>query len=72
MEKLNLITKGLGEVIGLTELEQLCSSNEPFSAYWGTAPTGKIHIGYLIPMIKIAHLLKAECNVTILLKNGRI
>jgi len=66
MEKLNLITKGLGEVIGLTELEQLCSSNEPFSAYWGTAPTGKIHIGYLIPMIKIAHLLKAECNVTIL------
>ena len=66
MEKLNLITKGLGEVIGLSELEQLCNSGQEFSAYWGTAPTGKIHIGYLIPMIKIAHLLKAGCNVTIL------
>lgn len=66
MEKINLITKDLGEVIGLTELETLCSTNETISAYWGTAPTGKIHIGYLIPMIKIAHLIKAGCDVTIL------
>jgi tyrosyl-tRNA synthetase len=66
MEKVNLITKDLGEIIGQNELETLCLSNKQVSAYWGTAPTGKIHIGYLIPMIKIAHLIKAGCDITIL------
>ena len=34
--------------------------------YWGTATTGKPHIGYLKPLLKICQLLKAECEVTIL------
>jgi tyrosyl-tRNA synthetase len=34
--------------------------------YWGTATTGRPHIGYFVPMTKIADFLKAGCQVTIL------
>lgn len=33
----------------------------------GTATTGRPHCGYLIPALKIAQLLAADCDVTILL-----
>ena len=66
MNKLGLITKDLKEIIGLEELEKKINNNEEIKAYWGTAPTGKPHIGYLVPIIKIAHLLQADCNVIIL------
>jgi tyrosyl-tRNA synthetase len=35
--------------------------------YWGTAPTGQIHIGYLIPLLKIRDFLEAGCTVIILI-----
>ena len=66
LTKLDLITKGLGEVIGMKDLEEKIKSNHTLRVYWGTSPTGKPHIGYLVPIIKIAHLLKAGCKVTIL------
>lgn len=66
LTKLNLITKGLGEIIGTAELQEKINNNELLRVYWGTSPTGKPHIGYLVPLIKIAHLLKAECEVTVL------
>lgn len=34
--------------------------------YWGTATTGRPHVGYFVPMNKIADFLRAGCNVTIL------
>lgn len=34
--------------------------------YWGSATTGKPHIGYFVPMAKIADFLAAGCHVTIL------
>jgi len=37
--------------------------------YWGTAPTGKPHLGYFVPMNKIADFLEAGCSVTILFAN---
>lgn len=64
--KLELITKDLNEIIGLKELEEKINNDQELSAYWGTAPTGKPHVGYLVPMIKIAHLLKADCKVKVL------
>ncbi len=66
MSKIELITKDLKEVIGMKELEEKINSGKELSAYWGTAPTGKPHVGYLVPMIKIAHLLKADCKVKVL------
>ena len=35
--------------------------------YWGTAPTGKPHLAYFVPMTKISDFLHAGCEVTILL-----
>lgn len=34
--------------------------------YWGTATTGKPHVAYLVPLVKIADFLKAGAEVTIL------
>merc|ERR1712141_746870 len=34
--------------------------------YWGTATTGKPHIAYFVPMTKIADMLNAGCEVTVL------
>jgi tyrosyl-tRNA synthetase len=33
----------------------------------GTAPTGRPHCGYFVPMIKIAQLLAADCEVVCLI-----
>ena len=65
--RFNLITQNLQEVIGEKELLNLCTQDKPLNVYWGTAPTGKPHFGYLQPMLKIADLVDAGCNVTILL-----
>lgn len=65
-DRLNLICDGLEEIIGKQVLEKKLQSGEKFRIYWGTAPTGKPHIGYLVPLIKIAHFVKAGADVTIL------
>jgi tyrosyl-tRNA synthetase len=39
----------------------------PFPLSAGTATTGRPHCGYFVPAIKIAQLLAADCDVTILL-----
>ena len=64
-EKLNLIVDGLEEVIGEKELLNILQERD-LKIYWGTATTGKPHIGYLKPLLKICQFLKAECDVTIL------
>ncbi|CAB9524525.1 Tyrosine--tRNA ligase, cytoplasmic [Seminavis robusta] len=42
-------------------------AERPLRVYWGTAPTGAPHIGYFVPMLKIADFLQAGCDVTVLL-----
>lgn len=64
-DKVYLIKDGLDEIIGEQELDKIISERD-LKIYWGTAPTGKPHIGYLKPLFKICQFLKAECEVTIL------
>ena len=64
--KLELIKDNLAEIIGEKELLEKLDSGKPLKVYWGTSPTGIPHIGYFIPLIKIAQLVKAGCEVTIL------
>lgn len=66
-DKLELIKDNLAEIIGEKELVEKLKSDKPLKVYWGTSPTGIPHIGYLLPLIKIAQLVKANCEVTILL-----
>jgi tyrosyl-tRNA synthetase len=65
-EKYNLITRNLHEVVGGSELRKILEERDP-KIYWGTAPTGRIHIGYFVPLLKLADYLKACCKVTVLI-----
>ncbi|KAH3742851.1 tyrosine--tRNA ligase, cytoplasmic [Pelomyxa schiedti] len=65
-EKVALITRNLQEVIGTEQVRAIVQEGRPLKIYWGTAPTGKPHIGYFVPTTKIADFLKAGCEVTIL------
>lgn len=46
-------------------MEKLVENNN-INVYFGTAPTGRIHIGYLIYLMKVADMLNAGCRVKIL------
>lgn len=65
-EKINLVTRNLQEVEGEDVLKKIMAVR-PLKIYWGTATTGKPHIGYFVPLLKIRDFLKAGCEVTILL-----
>ncbi|EGW35417.1 tyrosyl-tRNA synthetase [Spathaspora passalidarum NRRL Y-27907] len=67
-EQYNLITKGLQETLNGQIIKDILEKEKRHvKIYWGTAPTGKPHCGYFVPMIKLAHFLKAGCEVTVLL-----
>lgn len=65
MSDYDLIVNGLQEVVGDDILQKIVASR-PLKVYWGTAATGRIHIGYYTPLLKIAELVDAGCEVTIL------
>jgi tyrosyl-tRNA synthetase len=62
-QKLALITRNLQEVIGEAEILKVLQERD-LKLYWGTAPTGRPHIGYCAPMVKIADFLSAGCEVS--------
>lgn len=61
-DKCNLITRNLQEVIGADRLIKILEERD-LRLYWGTATTGRPHIGYFVPMAKIADFLHAGCEV---------
>ncbi|XP_077277830.1 tyrosyl-tRNA synthetase [Temnothorax americanus] len=64
-DKYRLITKNLSEWLGDAKLKNILKERD-LKLYWGTATTGKPHIGYFAPMSKIADFLRASTEVTIL------
>lgn len=64
--KYDIITRNLQEVLGQDELKKILAERD-ITIYWGTAPTGKPHIGYFTPISKLADFLEAGCKVIILL-----
>jgi tyrosyl-tRNA synthetase len=66
-ERLILIKRNTEEIIGEEGLKGLLEKKKKPVVYWGTAPTGKPHVGYFLPALKIADLLKAGFKVKILL-----
>jgi tyrosyl-tRNA synthetase len=73
----NFVTRDLEEVLGdvarlkarLTNKSdpQQQPASRPLTLYWGTAPTGKPHLGYFVPIMKLGDFLAAGCRVTILI-----
>ncbi len=67
-DSIALIKANLAEVLNPEIIDNIIlNEKRPLKVYWGTATTGKPHCGYFVPMIKIAELLTAGCNVKILL-----
>jgi tyrosyl-tRNA synthetase len=64
-QKYSLIVRNLQETLGSDRIKSIIAERS-LSIYWGTATTGRPHIGYFVPMAKIADFLHAGCNVTIL------
>ena len=57
-ERFELIKRNTEEIIGEDNLKKLLKEKKKPVVYWGTAPTGKPHVGYFLPALKIADLLK--------------
>lgn len=67
MNKFDLVKRNTQEIIGEDDLKKLLKGKKKPVVYWGTAPTGRPHVGYLLPALKIADLIKAGFKVKILL-----
>lgn len=65
-EKYELITRNLHEILDGEKLYNLVGTKDLY-IYWGTATTGKPHIAYMLPLLKIKDFIDAGCVVKILL-----
>ncbi|PLB44821.1 tyrosyl-tRNA synthetase [Aspergillus steynii IBT 23096] len=65
-ERFALISENLQEVLNPDVIKTILAEGRNPRVYWGTSPTGKPHCGYFVPAVKIAQLLAAGCEVTVL------
>ena len=63
----DLVKRNTEEILTDRELEDLLKSKKQPSAYIGMAATGRVHMGYFIPAVKIADFLKAGFRFRVLL-----
>lgn len=66
-QKLNLIKRNTEEILTEEELAELLKNKAEPVVYLGYAPTGRPHIGYMIPAMKIKDFVNAGLKVKILL-----
>lgn len=66
-QRFGLIKRNTHEIITEDELKQLLEQKKHPNGYIGLATTGRVHIGYFIPMTKVGDFLKAGFKFTILL-----
>ena len=69
--RFELITRNLQEYLGGDRIKNVLKERD-LKIYWGTATTGKPHIGYFVAMAKLADFLSAGCNVTVTYQSNRI
>ena len=63
----SLVLRGVAECVKEDELDALLSSKDNPKAYIGFEPSGLLHAGSLVPMLKCRELVEAGFEVTILL-----
>ncbi|WVQ82221.1 hypothetical protein IAT38_004349 [Cryptococcus sp. DSM 104549] len=66
-EQYERITRNLQEATSTEIIRKVLSEGKTVKAYWGTATTGRPHIAYCVPLLKIADFLTAGVHVKILL-----
>ncbi|KAF8130784.1 hypothetical protein EV363DRAFT_220373 [Boletus edulis] len=62
-KKYNLITRRLRKIFGV--IKGILAEGRSPKTYWGTAPTGRPHIGYYVPLTKIADFLRAGVEIKV-------
>jgi tyrosyl-tRNA synthetase len=67
MDKLELVTRNVEEVVTMDELKNLLESNPHPKVYVGYEPSGNIHLGHMITANKLIDLQQAGFEVTVLL-----
>ncbi len=65
-EKLSLITRNTVEVVTLEELRGKLESGDRLKGYIGYEPSGIVHIGWLIWIMKVKDLVEAGVDFTVL------
>lgn len=66
-EKFQLIKRNTIEIVKEDELKELLRKKKNPVVYWGTAVTGKPHIAYFFPILKLADFVKVGFRVKVLL-----
>jgi tyrosyl-tRNA synthetase len=67
MDKLELVTRNVEEVVTPEELKSLMENNPRPKVYVGYEPSGNIHLGHMITANKLIDCQKAGFHVTVLL-----
>ena len=67
IDEFNLVKQNTVEILTEDELKELLESKKNPTAYWGIAPTGPVHMGYLATMGKIFDFMKAGIKTKILI-----
>lgn len=64
-QRYELITRNLQEVLGEPKIREHLKKGKNMHIYWGTATTGRPHVGYFVPMQKISDYLRAGIRVSL-------
>jgi len=67
MDRLELVKRNTEDIVVEEELEKLLKEKKQPCAYIGMACTGKVHVGYFVPIIKIKDFLEAGFKFKILI-----
>ncbi|KAH8822081.1 tyrosyl-tRNA synthetase [Xylogone sp. PMI_703] len=62
-QRYSLIVRGLPRVDEGNIVKNILDAGKNPKGFWATAPTGKPHIGYFVPLIKVAEFVKAGVDV---------
>ena len=65
--RLEIVLRGGAECVTQVELEALLDAKKEPAAYIGFEPSGLLHAGTLVPMLKVRDLIAAGVRVTVLL-----
>lgn len=66
-KRYSLIVRNLQEVLGDAKIREHLKKDKNIHIYWGTATTGRPHVGYFVPMQKISDYLRAGIRVNYLM-----
>jgi len=67
MDRFSLIKRNTEEILTEEDLKTLLKESKSISSYYGTAPTGPYHMGYLVPLGKLFDFDQAKIKNKILI-----